>query len=116
LDNTLDYDGSRDAIPESDHLPSYPNIDLAGTDIPSILDPAEMAIIEAAMRHDPNLLPQGDPLESQARLTSILQKLEEHRKADNDAEQTQRQAKREKKMSHAVSVWRRLLLTGDSLT
>jgi hypothetical protein len=86
------------------HSHAHRKFDFTGTDIPYILSPAEMAIIEAAMRQDPNLAPAPAAMDDHNHLGDVLSKLSHHRDAEEAEQRTQKKAATQKKMSHSVSV------------
>jgi hypothetical protein len=82
----------------------HSTFDIAETDIPNILTPAESAMIEAAIRQNPNLVPAPTSTNDETRLGDVLDKLSRHRDAENVEKRAKKQAATEIKMSHAVSV------------
>jgi hypothetical protein len=86
------------------HSHSHSKFDFAGTNIPYILSPAEMEIIEAAMRQDPNLAPALDAIDDHNHLGDMLSKMSHHWDAEEAKKLTQKKAATQKKMSHSVSV------------
>jgi hypothetical protein len=84
------------------HVHSIFNI--AETNILNILTPAELAMIEAAIHQNPNLVLAPTSTNDETCLGNVLDKLSRHQDAENVEKRAKKQAATEIKMSHAVSV------------